>query len=65
METVDLLNLVLNGGSTAILLWLLIREQSRFDKLTERIAVLLERGVPLMERIARLLEENWEIRPRG
>ena len=65
METVDLLNLVLNGGSTAILLWLLIREQSRFDKLTERIAVLLERGIPLMERIARLLEENWEIRPRG
>lgn len=50
---VDLVNLVLNGGSTAVMLFLYLRLESRYDTLQTRTLAILERLADIQEAAAR------------
>ena len=50
---IDLVNLVLNGGGTAVMLFLYLRLESRYDTLQTRTLAILERLADLQEQTAR------------
>ena len=49
---IDLVNLVLNGGGTAVMLFLYLRLESRYDTLQTRTLAILERLADLQEQAA-------------
>lgn len=46
---IELVNLVLNGGGTAVMLFLYLRLEQRYDTLQQRTLAILERLADLQE----------------
>lgn len=49
---IELVNLVLNGGGTAVMLFLYLRLESRYDTLQTRTLTILERLADIQEQAA-------------
>lgn len=49
---IELVNLVINGGGTAIMLFLYLRLESRYDTLQTRTLTILERLADIQEQAA-------------
>jgi hypothetical protein len=48
-DLVEVVNLVLNGGGTAVMLFLYLRLEARYDGLQQRTLAILERLADLQE----------------
>lgn len=48
---IDIVNLVLNGGSTAVMLFLYVRLETRYEALQNRILDVLEQLADLQETV--------------